>query len=240
MRSVLLVDTDAKLQGLLGATLAHHRITLTPRDDGAQGLEAARTGQYDLMLLDAMLPGMDGFEVLWRLRAFSDLSVILLSAGGETADRVRGLQMGADDFLSKPFEVEELVARIHAVLRRSGPRHPGKPPDSAKQKPRRGFSIDFATRTVSYKEETLRLTEVELSLLDTFLRSPGVVLTREELAVRVFQRPYHPLDRSLDVYVSRLRRKLQSATALGDLIKTIRSSGYLFAGFDSNLPQFDA
>src|SRR5450631_3247090 len=229
MRPVLIVDDDVKLCDMLRDYLARHDIELSVCHEGERALEMAHSTQYDLMLLDVTLPGIDGFEVLRRLRSFSNICVILLTARGESADRVRGLQLGADDYLPKPFDVEELIARIHAILRRGVPR----PTTTAAHSPKPtlqqdGLTIDFASRTVLYRNTLLELTNIEISLLEMFMQSPGVVLTREELVVRVFQRPFHPLDRSLDVYVSRLRRKLQSATPLGNHIKTIRSSGYLF------------
>jgi two-component system response regulator CpxR len=236
MKSVLLVDEDVKLHEVLGDHLARHRIELTFRHDGEQGLEAARYGEYNLMLLGAMLPGIDGFEVLRRLRTFSSLYVMLLTTRADVADRIRGLQVGADDHLAKPFDVEELVARVCAILRREALRLPLPAGSDIPRLQRADFTIDFASRTVSYKNETLTLTNIELSLLQTFLESPGVVLTREDLVARVFQRPFHPLDRSLDMYISRLRRKLRSATPAGDHIKTIRSAGYLFSAADSSFP----
>jgi two-component system response regulator CpxR len=221
--------------------LARHDIELTARHEGDHALEAARAAQHELMLLDVTLPGIDGFEVLRRLRTFSNVCVILLTARGDAADRVRGLQLGADDYLPKPFDVEELVARIHAILRRSIPRLATTTAHSPKPTLQRdGLTIDFASRTVLYRNTLLELTNIEISLLEMFIQSPGVVLTREELVVRVFQRPFHPLDRSLDVYVSRLRRKLQSATPLGNHIKTIRSSGYLFTTSDPKHHPFEA
>ena len=235
MRSVLIVDDDVKLCEMLRDYLARHDIELTTRHDGEQGLEAARSAEHELILLDVMLPGIDGFEVLWRLRSFSDVCVLLLTARGEPADRVRGLQLGADDYLPKPFDVQELVARIHAILRR-GTQRPASvgapsPPPKLQQE---GLTVDFASRTVTYGSSMLELTNIEINLLRMFLESPGVVLTREDLVSRVFQRPFHPLDRSLDMYVSRLRRKLHLATPLGNHIKTIRNSGYLFSAAEPN------
>jgi DNA-binding response OmpR family regulator len=237
MRPVLIIDDDVKLSAMLQDFLARHDIELTACHNGEQGLETAQTGQHELILLDVMLPEIDGFEVLRRLRAFSDVYVLLLTARGEAADRVRGLQLGADDYLPKPFDTEELVARINAILRRGIPRFASATASgSTKQKlARGGLTIDFTSRTVSYGNVVLDLTTIELSLLETFLQSPGVVLTREDLVARVFQRPFHPLDRSLDMYVSRLRKKLHSATPLGNHIKTIRSSGYLFSTADPGL-----
>jgi two-component system response regulator CpxR len=191
------------------------------------------------VLLDVMLTDIDGFEVLTRLREFSRVYVMLLTTRGEAPDRVRGLQIGADDYLPKPFDVEELVARIHAILRRGIERDSAATTAFGKPKLKRaGFTIDFHSRTVFYGNQNLYLTDIELSLLETFLESPGVVLPREDLAVRVFNRPFHPLDRSLDMYISRLRRKLRTATA-GNHIKTIRSSGYQFAGTDSTAQSYE-
>ena len=237
MRPVLLVDDDREFCEMLRDYLARHDIALTIRHDGVQGITAARSGEFDLMLLDVMMPGIDGFEVLSRVRTFSDLFVLLLTARGEGADRVRGLRLGADDYLPKPFDAEELAARIHAILRRGSPRSTAtaRAPIRARLE-RAGLSLDFASRTVSYRGRALDLTDIEIALLEIFLENPGVVLTREDLVLRVFQRPFHPLDRSLDVYVSRLRRKLHESTSLKNHIKTVRSCGYFFSGAEANSP----
>jgi DNA-binding response OmpR family regulator len=234
MRSVLIIDDDVRLSDMLRQYLARHEISLTTRYCGADGLAEMRIGGYDLVLLDVMLPDINGFDVLGRLRQSSDVRVMLLTARGDAADRVRGLRMGADDYLPKPFDAEELVARIEAVLRRGTPR---TDPTAGGMPLLRGrLAIDPRTRSVQYGSETLDLTDIEFSLMEMFLRSPGVVLTREELAERVLQRPFHPLDRSLDMSVCRLRRKLRSFTPLGNSIKTIRSSGYMFSAADLHLP----
>ena len=230
MRSVLIIDDDVKLCTMLREYLARHEIELEIRHHGKLGLEAAFSGQYDLVLLDVTLPGIDGFEVLQRLRKSSDLCILLLTARGDAADRIRGLQLGADDYLPKPFDPEELVARIRAVIRRGAPRFVSSlshAVDHGRQLTQ--LTVDGASRTARYGTSRLDLTDIELSLLEIFLQSPGVVLTREELVARIFRRAFHPLDRSLDMHVSRLRRKLRTATSLGNHIKTIRSSGYLFS-----------
>jgi two-component system response regulator CpxR len=235
MRTVLIVDDDVKLTEMLGEYLAQQEIRLGVQHDGEKGLEAALSGQYELVLLDVTLPGVDGFEMLRRLRLSSDLCVLLLTARGESADRIHGLRLGADDYLPKPFDPEELVARIWAILRRRSLQSASTPALPGGRKLQRGgLTIDFASRTVSCANVTLDLTAIELSLLETFVQSPGVVLSREDLVTRVFRKPFHPLDRSLDMYVSRLRRKLLSATPLGNQIKTIRSSGYVFSVEDSS------
>ena len=235
MRSVLIVDDDVKLCEMLQGYFARHDIDVAVRHDGERGLLEAERRAYDLMLLDVMLPGLDGFEVLRRLRKFSDICVLLLTARGESADRVYGLRLGADDYLPKPFDVEELLARIDAILRRGSARNFAATPSTERSKlMRAGLIVDLAKRTVSFHDDVLDLTDIEFGLLVAFLQSPGIVLTREELVLEVFQRPFHPLDRSLDMYVSRLRRKLKQATPLSDHIKTIRSSGYLFSTVDSD------
>jgi two-component system response regulator CpxR len=230
MNSVLIIDDDVKLGTMLREYLERHQIRLEICHNGEMGLEAASTGQYDLMLLDVTLPDLDGFEVLQRLRVYSDLSVLLLTARGHAADRIRGLQLGADDYLPKPFDPDELVARIQAIIRRSSPALTAA--DAQRRLSLGGLVLDLASRTARYKENLLDLTHIELLLLESFIQSPGVVLTREELVIRIFDRPFHPLNRNLDMHVCRLRRKLFSAALPGNPIKTIRSAGYLFSTAD--------
>jgi DNA-binding response OmpR family regulator len=233
MHSVLIVDDDAKLGVMLQEYLERHEIRLSIRHSGEAGLEAAACQHYDLMLLDVMLPDLDGFEVLQRLRVYSDISVLLLTARGLAADRIHGLQLGADDYLPKPFDPDELVARIRAILRRSAPRTLAPASKDADARLTSGnFAIDLVSRAARYKDALLDLTDIEFALLEAFLQAPGVVLSREELTVRVFERDFHPLNRTLDMHVCRLRKKLHSATTLNNLIKTIRSSGYLFSADD--------
>jgi two-component system response regulator CpxR len=233
MNSVLIIDDDVKLGTMLREYLARHEIQLEIRHNGELGLEAADTGKFDLILLDVMLPDVDGFEVLRKLRVYSDLSVLLLTARGQAADRIRGLELGADDYLPKPFDPDELAARIRAILRRSVRRSSLLPARDADRRISWGdLVLDLTSHSARYKNRALDLTAIELSLLEAFLRSPGVVLTREELVIRIFERPFHPLNRNLDMHVCRLRRKLHSATLLGNPIKTVRSLGYLFSATD--------
>lgn len=230
MKSVLFVDDDVALGSMMREYFEPHGIQLSMRHSGELGLEAAWTGEFDLLLLDVMLPDLDGFEVLQKLRANSDLSVLLLSARGQPADRIRGLQLGADDYLSKPFDPEELVARVQAIIRRSRAR---LIPYAATLAQRRvclhNLTLDRGQRAAWYKTTSLDLSDIEFSLLETFVQSPEVVLTREELVVGIFERAFDPLNRNLDMHVSRLRRKLHLADVPGNPIKTIRSSGYLFS-----------
>jgi two-component system response regulator CpxR len=229
MRAVLIVDDDIKLCTMLREYLGHHEIDLEMRHDGTSGLEAAFANKYDLILIDVMLPDMDGFELLQRLRQTSHAFVLLLTARGEAADRIRGLQLGADDYLPKPFDPEELIARIRAILRRSGSTNISSAMVSESVPARAGFTIDMISRSAAFEGKPLDLTDVEFLLLDLFIRSRGSVLTREELVSRVFNRAFHPLDRSLDMHICRLRKKLSATTPYAGRIKTIRSSGYLFS-----------
>jgi two-component system response regulator CpxR len=230
MESALIIDDDAELCVMLQDYLKLHGMSLAMRHDGLTGLAAARKGEYDMVILDVMLPGADGFDVLRRLRAVSDVNVLLLTARGEDVDRIVGLEAGADDYLSKPFNPRELLARMRAIFRRASTRRQSlekvdKPAPIAVA----GFVMDLTSRTVHYEEQLLNLTNVEFSLLEVFLQSPGTVHDREDLMQRILERPFHPFDRSLDMHVSRLRKKLDSTVRLGSQIKTIRSAGYLFA-----------
>jgi DNA-binding response OmpR family regulator len=230
MRSVLIIDDDVRLSGMLRQYFARHEISLTACYNGMEGLGAVSGQRHDLVLLDVMLPDIDGFEVLRRLRELSDVRIMLLTARGDAADRVRGLRLGADDYLPKPFDAEELVARVEAVLRRGTPKLEDCVNPAETSRVQLGkLLLDPKSRTAQYGDELLELTDIEFLLLETFLRTPGVVLTREELAEQVLQRQFHPLDRSLDMSICRLRRKLRSATPLVHPIRTIRSCGYMFS-----------
>jgi DNA-binding response OmpR family regulator len=228
MTSILIIDDDIEFCAMLRDYLTAHDIQLTAEHDGEAGLASIRAHAYDMILLDVMLPGTDGLCVLSRLREFSGLGVLLLSAQGSEANRIVGLDEGADDYLPKPFNPRELVARIRAVLRRSE-RSPvaATSTELPARSPR--IAVNFITRQAFYRGNRLPLTEVEFALLNIFLGSPGMVLDREDLVARVFQRPFNPLDRSLDMHISRLRRKLAVVKEFVDPIKTIRSSGYLFS-----------
>jgi two-component system response regulator CpxR len=228
MTPILIIDDDIEFCAMLRDYLAAHGIQLSAEYDGAAGLAAVRAHAYRMILLDIMLPGIDGLEVLSRLKRMSSLSVLLLSAQGSEADRILGLEEGADDYLAKPFNPRELVARIRAILRRSeqGRAH-AKPPEPAPLDS--GLAFDFVSRKAFYRGNRLPLTDVEFALLNVFLGSPGTVLDREDLVARVLQRPFNPLDRSLDMHISRLRRKLAVVEEFVDPIKTIRSAGYLFS-----------
>jgi len=189
--------------------------------DGRQGLARALEGEFDLVILDVMLPVIDGFEVLRQLRKRSGVPVIMLTARTGQQDRIAGLNAGADDYLPKPFGPEELLARMRAVWRRS------KTGDAV---PRQAITsgslrIELDSRTAWNGEQALPVTTIEFDLLEFLIRSSGRVVSREEVAASVFQRTFMPNDRSIDVHISHLRRKLEGAA----MIQTVRGTGYLFA-----------
>jgi two-component system response regulator CpxR len=227
MDLILVVDDDTELCALVQEYLAGEGFTAKSVHDGEKGLEQALTGDYALVVLDVMLPGMNGFEVLRRIRSTSKIPVLLLTARGEDVDRIVGLEIGADDYLPKPFNPRELVARIRAILRRT---KPGKAGDHAPETVSVGdIELDPATRTVMRAGKAVELTSVEFNLLEVLLREAGRVVTRERLVNAVLSRKFMPFDRSIDMHVSKVRRKLGDSDDSGDHIKTIRGVGYLFA-----------
>jgi len=228
MEPILLIDDDVELCSMLGDYLGRHGYQVTAAHDGKAGLASALAGTYSIVLLDVMLPGLDGFEVLRRLRAAaSPMSVLLLTARGEDVDRIVGLEIGADDYLPKPFNPRELLARIRAILRRSGKAE--APAVAGTFLTVIGLEMDTAARVARCGETVLDLTDVEFELLQTLMRSAGEVVAREQLAEAVLGRKFHPFDRSLDMHVSRLRHKLDAADNFGDRVKTIRGVGYQLA-----------
>jgi DNA-binding response OmpR family regulator len=190
---------------------------------GDTGVEVAHSRSWPMILLDVMLPGLDGFEVLKQIRTFSTDSVLLLTARGEDVDRIVGLEMGADDYLAKPFNARELLARIRAIRRRStAPIIEAESPTLIVE----DLVLDPAARTVKQNGEQVELTDVEFTLLEALMRSPGKVVEREGLAEEVLGRKFSPFDRSLDMHVSRLRRKLAADGNSEDRVKTVRGTGY--------------
>jgi len=236
---VLLVDDDIELCSMLEDYLTRHGFRVTMEHNGELGLHRALTGEFRIVLLDVMLPGLDGFEVLRRLRTSSQVSVLLLTARGEDIDRIVGLEIGADDYLPKPFNPRELLARIRAILRRAtivgsavAPSLSGLTPvgnAAIRHLSVAGIELDSGSRMASCHGVELELTNVEFELLAALMQAPGQILTREHLTELVLDRRFNPFDRSLDMHVSRLRRKLDDAANLGDRIKTIRSVGYQLA-----------
>lgn len=220
--SILLVDDDAELATLMAEYFSAHAIPLTLAHDGEQGLARLLEGNFDLVLLDVMMPRMDGFETLRQIRRKSTVPVIMLTARTEHNDRITGLNAGADDYLAKPFSPDELLARVQAVLRRSG-RAPVLKSDILEAN---GIRLNSGTRQVLRDGTEIEVTSLEYDILEILIRSAGRVVSRDDLARSLYNRQADPLDRALDVHVSHLRKKLEKDRAL---IRTVRGVGYLFA-----------
>lgn len=215
---VLIVDDEEPIRDLVRGYLAREQIEVLVAPDGVTGLEVVRREQPDVVVLDLMLPGLDGLEVCRRLRAFSDAYVLMLTARGEEVDRIVGLSVGADDYLVKPFSPRELVARIHALLRR--PRAP-----LAVAIPT-GLRLDLARRRVAVDGRAVELTLIEFGLLAALARDPGVVLSRQQLLDQVWGRDYLGDDHLLDVHIAKLRRKLGDEAGRPRFVETVRGVGF--------------
>jgi two-component system response regulator CpxR len=217
---ILLIDDDAELCSLLVEFLTREGFSIECEHEGKRGLERALHGGFDLIVLDVMLPGLDGFEILRRLRADSHVPVLMLTARGEDMDRIAGLEMGADDYLAKPFNPRELLARIHAILRRiERPASPEGPLEV------NGVRIDPGTREVSVNGRKIEVTTFEFDILELLMRSAGQVVSRDDLMEHLYNRKATAFDRSVDMHISHLRKKLETGQPL---IKTIRGAGYQF------------
>jgi two-component system response regulator CpxR len=223
--SALLIDDDIELCSMLQEYLSRHGWRLSTRHNGQSGLAAALEGPYQIVLLDVMLPDLDGFEVLKLLRQQSKVNVLLLTARGEDVDRIVGLEMGADDYMPKPFNPRELVARMRAVVRRGGAAENGF---ATKKRAPGGFVVDAGARQIFMDEERLDLSDLEYQLLAKLIENPFRIVSREELVEQVLERPFRPLDRSIDMHLSRIRKKLEGLSSFNGEIRTIRSSGYMF------------
>jgi two-component system response regulator CpxR len=218
---ILLIDDDAELCALLIEFLQREGYSVDCAHEGNRGLQKATQPGVDLVVLDVMLPGIDGFEILRRLRGQSKVPVIMLTARGEDVDRIVGLELGADDYLPKPFNPRELAARIRAILRRYEPR-PAAPSNRLEVN---GIVLDTGTREVLANGKRLELTTFEFDILEQLMRFAGSVLSRDALMETFYNRKATPFDRSIDMHISHLRKKIDNGDAI---IKTIRGVGYQF------------
>lgn len=221
---LLVIDDDAELCALLARYLAGEGFELDWESDPARGLNRAVSESYSLLLLDVMLPSTDGFQILRQIRARSRLPVLMLTAKGDTLDRVLGLDLGADDYLAKPFEPSELAARIRAVLRRAG-----STPVGGGRLKIGDLELDLGARSVHRAGERVALTSIEFDLLAALMTAQGAVVSRESLTRSVLGREFSPFDRSIDTHVCNLRKKLGSLASGSERIKGIRGSGYLYS-----------
>ncbi|MGE3303129.1 MAG: response regulator transcription factor [Hyphomonadaceae bacterium] len=220
MTDILIIDDDAELSRMLGEYLADEGFTVTTSGNGHDGADLALSGRFAAVILDIMLPRINGIEVLRRLRQESDIPVIMLTARGDDVDRVVGLELGADDYIAKPYYPRELVARLRAVLRRMGTTRTTAPLS------RGALLLDPARRATLWEGRPVDLTATEFNLLEALLRAGPAVATKEELSLTALGRTRQRYDRSIDVHVSNLRQKLARASGGAIEIETIRGVGY--------------
>lgn len=219
--ALLVIDDDVELCSLLQQFLKREGYEAVCEHDGSHGLAHALREPPQLVILDVMLPGIDGFEVLKRLRAESRVPVLMLTARGEDLDRIAGLELGADDYLPKPFNPRELLARIRAILRRLKP----QPGDNMSPVEAAGITLDPRTREVKRRDGPVEMTSLEFAVLEILMRAAGRPVSRDELMEKLYNREASAFDRSIDMHVSHLRRKLETTRPL---IKTVRGVGYQF------------
>ena len=226
---LLVIDDDVELCKLVTRYLAQEGFQIESVNGGASGAELALSGNYALVVLDVMMPGVNGFDVLRRIRAESRIPVLMLTAKGDALDRVLGLEMGADDYLPKPFNPQELVARIRAILRRAKPVATDSGQSVATPIVVGDVEMDYGARVVRRGHEILNLTTVEFDLLEVLLQAAGQVVGREKLTRDVLGREFSPFDRSIDTHVCNLRKKIGLLADGTERIKGVRGIGYLYA-----------
>ena len=219
MTKALLIDDDQKLGDLLKNYLKSYDIDLSAINDPRNAIDSINHLAPDLLILDVMMPHINGFELCKMIREESDTPIIILSARGEADDKVKGIDLGADDYLSKPFEARELVARIHSLLRRTQK-------DLMRSDPI--FEVDQQRLEVSLNGNVLDLTTKEFELMDLFIKNPGVIFTRDEIIKEIKGIDAHLFSRSIDILISRLRHKIENDPKEPKLIKTIWGKGYMF------------
>jgi DNA-binding response OmpR family regulator len=224
---LLLVDDDVKLCRLVRDYLEPMGYAVTVAHTGPDGLEKALAGEFDAVILDVMLPRMDGFEVLKALRLKSSVPVLMLTGLGNEADRIVGLEIGADDYLPKTFSTRELLARLRAVIRRSRITAALKKEEGESAVVVGALTVDPESRAASLEDRALDLTTVEFDLLLALARACGRVKTRERLLLEVAERDFEAFDRSIDVHISSIRRKLGDDPKSPQFIQTIRGVGYM-------------
>lgn len=226
MSKVLIIDDDEELCDLVSEYLTVEGFETEAVHDGVAGLQKAKAGGYDMAILDVMLPKMNGFDVLRNLRKESMLPVLMLTARGDDMERIVGLEIGADDYLPKPFNPRELVARLRAILRRAS----SEESDIAHGEKLTVDDVEISTsaRSARLRGEELPLTSVEFDLLVALLRQAGSVIKKEDLSEKVLERELSPYDRSLDMHISNLRKKLGPREDGSERIKTVRSVGYIY------------
>ena len=228
MFRILLIDDDEELCELISEYLTVEGFTVEAVHDGEAGLQKATAGEHDLIILDVMLPKKNGFDVLRELRHETQIPVLMLTARGDDMERIVGLEIGADDYLAKPFNPRELVARLRAILRRTQTSAEDSPPVSSEKIQIEDVEVSLSARSARREGEDLNLTSVEFELLAELLKNAGKIVKKEDLNQSVLGRRLSPFDRSLDMHISNLRKKLGARDGGEERIKTIRSVGYIY------------
>lgn len=224
---ILVVDDDREITQLLDAYLTRNQFRVSSAHNGEQMMARLDRNEIDLIVLDIMMPGDDGFTLCKKLRAHSDIPIIMLTAGSDETDRIIGLELGADDYMTKPFNPRELLARIKAVMRRLEDRQQNAPP-RAEQLSFGVWTLDVQKRQLRHdRGEVIALNGADYDLLQIFLQHPGEIISRESLFQRLKGRELSPYDRSIDVQISRLRHKLNDDGRSPQLIRTVRGQGYI-------------
>jgi len=223
---VLVVEDYGPIRGSVTQGLRENGFAVDSSDNGRDGLCRVETNDYDVIVLDLMLPGIDGLEVCRRIRAASRVPILMLTAKGDETDRIVGLEMGADDYLPKPFNPRELLARIRAVLRRAGSDEPSEASPVLRAGP---LVVDAGSRTVTVGGRPVDLTTAEFDILHALAASAGRVLSRDQLLQQVHGEGWAAYDRSVDVHVSRIRQKIEDDPRRPALLKTVRGVGYQLA-----------
>ena len=226
--SILVVDDDTGQCEMVHQYLGQMGFSVTCAHTGTEGLKQARTDKFRLVILDVRLPEIDGFEILRRLRKHSDTPVIMLTSLGDEQNRIVGLEIGADDYLPKPFSMRELLARVRAVLRRSDATRQARQTSNEETLHFRELTVELSSRTATVNDQPLQLTPIEFDLLVCLIKAQGRVLTRDHLLNEVASRNHEVFDRVIDVHISSLRKKLNDNPRTPRFIKTVRSAGYMF------------
>lgn len=235
MKHILIIDDDDELSAMLAEYLEPEGFIIEPVFDGAAGVRQALTGLYDAIILDVMLPELDGFEVLRRIRSRSSVPVLMLTAKGDDVDRIVGLEIGADDYLPKPFNPRELLARLRAVLRRTQNTHQQTEHDTKVVKIG-SLEVHPSLRTALAHGQSIDLTSTEFNLLHTLVEQGGRVVSKENLSERALGRVLEKYDRSIDMHMSNLRKKLVEHN-VGSIITTVRGQGYQLS-YESTIDQY--
>ena len=229
---ILLIDDDPELCQLMGEYLSHEGFDLSFAHSAEEALPKLQSAEYSLLILDIMMPGQTGLELLQQIRPAVQTPVIMLTGRGDDVDRILGLEMGADDYLAKPCNPRELVARIRAVLRRA---KPAAPAADSQLLSLHGISLDAACREAQIGEEVLPLTSAEFNVLNQLMQHAGQVVSKDILTEKVLHRKLTAYDRAIDVHVSRVRQKIQQYLPQATIIKTVRGEGYLFVADNGGL-----